>query len=342
MKISSISRRLRITLWLSTALLLVFSGLSIRYGVIDMSFDAFWAVWNGTSDNQMHRSLIWHVRLPRLGASLVAGGLLSLCGLLMQNLFRNPLAGPSLLGVTSGSSLGVALITMAATAFGWHMEHVVFYSAVPIAALLGALTVLGIILLVSRRMTDHHSLLIFGVMIGYLTGALITILQSKSNADNIRAFVMWGMGSFADVSPTILGVLTVTLTLSYLLIRRDAMALNQYLLGDAYAQSMGTDVRRLRLKMVAICGVQVGLVTAYCGPVAFIGLTIPIVARLCIGGSDHRHTIPVATVLGMLAGVVCDQISIVFTLPLNAITAAMGAPMLIALLLRSKTGMLRL
>lgn len=322
--------------------MLVISGLSLRFGVVDMSNEAFWSVWNGTSDNLMHQRLIWNVRLPRLGASVVAGGLLSLCGLLMQNLFRNPLAGPSLLGVTSGSSLGVALMTMAAAAMGWQMENVLFFSAIPMAALLGALLVLGIILLVSRRMNDHHSLLIFGVMLGYLTGALITILQFKANADNIRAFVMWGMGSFADVNASILLVLSITLVISYIFIAREAMPLNHYLLGDAYAQSMGTDVRALRRKMVAICGIQVGLVTAYCGPVAFIGLTVPIVARLIMSVSDHRQIIPVATVLGMVAGVLCDQISILFTLPLNAITAAMGAPMLIALLIKSKSGMLRL
>lgn len=342
MKTISSQRRLRVTLWITTVLLLIFSGLSMRFGVVELSWAEFVSVVNGTTEQPMHERLIWQVRMPRLGTALAAGGLLSLCGLLMQNLFRNPLAGPSLLGVTSGSSLGVALVTMATSALGWQLEQLSFLGVIPLAALAGALGVLSIILMVSKKMNDHHSLLIFGVMLGYLTGALITILQFKSNADNIRSFVMWGMGSFADVSPSILMVLVLTLGVSYLIIQRQAMPMNHFLLGDTYARSMGTDVRKLRRNMVAICGVQVGLVTAYCGPVAFIGLTVPIVARLLVGGSDHRQTIPAATLLGMLAGLVCDQMSIWLTLPLNAITAAMGAPMLIALLIRSKNGMLRL
>jgi iron complex transport system permease protein len=335
-------QRLRLLWLIGGTTTLIISAIALKFGLISLSWAELMAALQITDSHSLHHALIWEIRLPRILTAMVGSSLLALSGLLMQNLFRNPLAGPSILGITSGSSLGVAIMTMAASSFGWHLERIVQFGAIPAAAFLGAFAVLVLVLLVSKRMADHQSLLIFGVMLGYFTSALITILQYKANAENIRAFVMWGMGSFAEVPLFTLLIMFVLLVITWILARRYAMALNCYLLGDAYAVTMGHDIVALRWKIIGICGLQVGMVTAYCGPIAFIGLTVPIMVRIILRTSDHRYTIPGVVILGFFLGIFSDQLAIWLELPLNAITAALGAPMIVWLLIKSRAGYLSL
>jgi iron complex transport system permease protein len=331
--------------WISAiagATILVMGLVALKFGVVDLSWEQLWQGLVHADNSQVHHALLWEIRIPRILTSVLGSALLALSGLLMQNIFRNPLAGPSILGITSGSSLGVALITMAATAFGWPLNHFVQHGAVPLAAFCGAFAVLLLVLFVSRRMSDHQSLLIFGVMLGYFTSALITTLQYKANADNIRTYVLWGMGSFAETDFYSLALLALSLLVTYLFIYKKRMALTTYLLGDAYALTMGYDVVRLRRQMIGICGLQVGLVTAFCGPIAFIGLTVPILVRLFLGNSDYRYNLPLVVLIGGMVGILSDQISIWAALPLNAVTASLGAPMILWLLFQSRTSSLTL
>ena len=342
MGINNSRKRLNRIWWTGAPLLLLISILSIKFGIVNLSWKEFSNALLTPSSPAIHTTLLWDIRIPRTLTSMIASALLALSGLVMQSLFRNPLAGPSILGVTSGSSLGVALVTLAASAFGWQMEGAVQQGAIPLAAFIGAMGVLSVVLLVSKRMADHQSLLIFGVMLGYFTSALITTFQYKANADTIRTYVLWGMGSFSEVHPTTLVVLCLVLLSTYWLIRREAMAMNCYLLGDAYATTMGHDIHSMRWRLIGICGLQVGLVTAFCGPIAFIGLTVPIIARILLRTSDHRYNLSAVIILGMLVGILSDQISIWLSLPLNAITAALGAPMILWLLLKNRTSQLSL
>jgi iron complex transport system permease protein len=342
MLIKNSRHRLQRIWWIGLPLLLLMSIISIKFGIVNLSWIDFSNALLEPKSTEIHTTLLWDIRIPRTLTSMIASALLALSGLVMQSLFRNPLAGPSILGVTSGSSLGVALVTLAASAFGWQIEGAVQQGAIPFAAFIGAMGVLSVVLMVSKRMADHQSLLIFGVMLGYFTSALITTFQYKANADTIRTYVLWGMGSFSEVQHTTLVVLCIVLIATYWLIRREAMAMNCYLLGDAYATTMGHDIQSMRWRLIGICGLQVGLVTAFCGPIAFIGLTVPIITRIMLRTSDHRYNVSAVVIVGMLVGILSDQMSIWLSLPLNAITAALGAPMILWLLLKNRTSQLSL
>lgn len=283
------------------------------------------------SDSHSTQLIVLQSRLPRALTAAIAGGGLALCGLLMQRFFHNPLAGPSVLGISSGASLGVALVVLAGSVAPHNLTLVG-------AAFAGAMAVLALILLFSTKLNAPVSLLIFGLMVGYMVSALVTILQSGSSSESLRTFVFWGMGSFADLNIEEVGLLFGVVFLGGLTARWYHRHLDLWSLGENYAKSSGLNLTTFRLRTLVITGILTGIITAFCGPVAFIGLAVPHLARGLWHTGRHQILIPAVMLTGMGIGLACDLISRLPEggLPLNAVTAFFGAPVVIALLIQGR------
>lgn len=309
-----------------------------QVGIADM----WHSWWQSEPLSAMHYLVIHEVRLPRALTAVLAGSALAVSGLLMQSYFRNPLAGPSVLGISSGAGLGVGLLVLAfggtSTLFrvfgtGGHM-------AVALAALAGAAAVLLLILAVERKLGDPVTLLILGLMLGYLTGSALSVLEYFAEEGALKRFVMWGLGSFGNVGWPALGVLSVAWVMGMGLLFGIRKNLDPLLLGDAYAESMGVNVKQVRGLMIVSAGILAGVVTAFCGPVAFLGLAVPHVARVLFSTGHHKTLIPAVILIGTSLALGCDLIARLpwsdKTLPLNAITSLAGAPVVLALVLRGR------
>jgi iron complex transport system permease protein len=278
-------------------------------------------------------------RIPKAFTAILAGIGLSLSGLQMQTFFRNPLAGPYVLGVSSGAGLGVALLIMAGSAFGCSM-----YSgglgiwAVVFSATLGSVLVLLLMSLTAWKVKDSMTLLIVGLMFGSAVSALISVLSYFSGADQLKMFTIWSMGSLGSTQPDQLIAFLVAVLLGLVPLLVNLKSFNAMLLGEAYAESMGVNVHRLRWAMIVSTGVLAGSVTAFCGPIAFIGIAVPHMARLAFKTGDHRVLFPASALIGAGVLLACDTISQLpgsaQTLPINAVTSLVGAPMVIWLILR--------
>jgi iron complex transport system permease protein len=254
---------------------------------------------------------------------------------MMQTLFRNPLAGPSILGITSGASLGVAVVVLSGSLFGFSLSSTFGSLSIVGGAIIGSTSILLIMLLAAGRMKDQITLLIIGIMVGHFTGAIESILQYKTSDSSLRSFIIWGMGSFADTNYTEIIIIAIITALALIPIYAQRQALNIMLLGDDYAQSMGIQVKKMRLVLIIVSGLLAGVVTAFCGPIAFIGLVVPHIARMLLRTADHRKLFIPIILLGALTGLSCDFISRIAEIPLNAITSALGAPVVIWILLRN-------
>lgn len=281
--------------------------------------------------------IIIRSRLPQAVAALLCGASLSTAGLLLQTAFRNPLAGPSVFGITNGASLAVAIMTLSVgstlSAAGSQLTMVG-------AAFIGAIAVTGIILSISTIVRSNAMLLIVGIMIGYIASSAITLLNFFATEDGIRSFLLWGMGDFGSVSAgqlPLFSLLTVSGILASLLLVKP---LNTMLLGDRYAASLGTDIRNVRNKILFVTGLLSAVATAYCGPVAFIGLAVPHMARLVTRTDNHRELLPATIILGAAVALLCNLITTMPSdgtmLPLNAITPVIGAPVIIYVIIRKK------
>jgi iron complex transport system permease protein len=309
--------------------------LDLILGPVALSAGEVWSALIGDSSD-MHRLIVNETRLPRAITATFAGILLSSSGLLMQTIFRNPLAGPSVMGISSGASLGVALVVLFGISAGSENDWL-FNSAIATGGIAGSLCVLMLVLLVSRRIPDNTTLLIFGMMISFLTSAIVDALQYKASNESLRSYINWGMGSFAETNDAQLIALGITLTFCLLVIFRFAGMLNPMLLGDQYAQSMGIDVKRVRLIMLAVTGAMAGITTAYCGPVAFLGLAVPHIIRSWLKTSDHRAILIPVMLSGAAFGLLCDLLSRQSGLPLNTIASAFGAPVVLWIILRGRS-----
>ena len=303
--------------------------LSLFLGSVDLPIEAFF----GAADS-MQELIILESRIPRTVAALFGGAALALGGLFMQTLFRNPLAGPSVLGLTSGSSLAVAFLTL-----GGGVQAASQWGAVPAAAG-GALLVLFIILAVANRFADVASVLIVGLMLSFFTSAAVSLLQASADDSSLKAFVFWGFGSFSNISLSQLPVLIIPLVLIFVWSPFLAKPLNNLLPGELHAKSMGVDIKKLRLFLVLATGILVGVVTAFCGPIAFIGLTAPHLARMLYETPNHRTIVPVSLAVGGGLALICDLISRLpgteYALPLNTVCAFMGAPVVIYLIFKGR------
>jgi len=285
-------------------------------------------------------NIIMQFRIPKAIAALLVGSGLGICGLLMQTLFRNPLADPFILGINAGASLGVALSILAGMWLGIILTQAGIAGSwiLTISATSGALIVMLIVLTVSARIRDTMSLLIIGLMIGSGTSAIVSILQFYSKAESIQAYVIWSFGSLGGLTwkehLVFIPVLLTGIFFSWLM----AKPLNALLLGDPYAESLGVNIKRTRLKIIIITSLLSGTITAFCGPIAFIGIAVPHITRLLFKTSDHRYLLPLVGATGAAIMLCCDIIAQMpgneFTLPINAVTSILGAPLVIWIVFR--------
>ena len=294
--------------------------------------------------SEIWQNIIWKSRLPQALTAIVAGAGLAVSGLQMQTVFRNPLAGPSVLGISNGAALGVAFVVLLSGRIGGVALSRLGYlgdAAMSVAAIVGAMAVMLLIVWVSQRVKGGVTLLIIGVMIGYLANAIIGVLKFLSPEEDVKAFVVWGLGSFSRVSGdemTLFVVLMcVLIPLSFLL----SKSMNLLMLGDRYASNLGLDVQRSRMLVIVSSGVLVAIVTAYCGPIMFIGLAVPHLARAIFRSSDHRLLMPATALCGAVLALVCNFIARMpgfeGALPVNSVTALVGAPVIASVLFRRRS-----
>ena len=311
---------------------------SVRIPVADVC-----GILAGTESNEIWENIIWKSRLPQALTAIVAGAGLAVSGLQMQTVFRNPLAGPSVLGISNGSALGVAFVVLLSGRLGGVALSRLGYlgdAAMSVAAIVGALAVMMLIVWISQKVRGNVTLLIIGVMIGYLATAIIGVLKFLSPEEDVKAFVVWGLGSFSRVSGDemvlFVVLMAILLPLSFLLVK----PMNLLLLGERYAANLGLNIRKARLLVILCSGVLVAIVTAYCGPIMFIGLAVPHLARALFRTSDHRMLIPATMLCGAPLALVCNLIARMpgfeGALPVNSVTALVGAPVIAAVLFRRR------
>ncbi|MCB0763797.1 MAG: iron ABC transporter permease [Flavobacteriales bacterium] len=318
--------------------ILLLAGFAWHLSVGSTYIDAR-AVWRGLLTIEDAASPIMRtVRFPQAITALLAGAGLAVSGVLMQTLFRNPLAGPSVLGISSGASLGVALLMLVHPL--WAMLPIPADAALVIAAFLGGMLVLGVVILADRRLGDGVTLLIVGLMVGYLCSALISVLQLAGAAAALKGYVLWGLGSFSGVGPDRLPWLVIPVCagmVSALLLMKP---LNAFLLGEDHAATVGVRVRPVRRRIMWITGVLAGTITAFCGPIAFLGLATPHVARALFRTSDHKVLLPGSMLCGAVLALLCDVVvklpAVGHMVPLNAVTALLGAPVIAWVLFSGK------
>lgn len=310
------------------ALTLFLFLLDLAVGAVAVPLGDVWAALTGGDCPRATAKIILNIRLIKAVVALLAGAALSVSGLQMQTLFRNPLAGPYVLGISSGASLGVALVVLAG-----------FGSSIGIAgaAWLGAALVLVVIAAVGHRIKDIMVILILGMMFSSGVGAIVQILQYLSKEESLKAFVFWTMGSLGDVTFDQLAVLVPSIIAGLLLAVVTIKPLNLLLFGEEYAVTMGLNIRRSRGLLFLSTTLLAGTVTAFCGPIGFIGLAMPHVTRMLFRNSDHRVLVPGTVLSGAAVLLLCDLVSKMFTLPINAITALLGIPIVVWVVLRNKS-----
>lgn len=319
--------------------------LNLFLGSVDIPFRSIWNILWGMDEGEsvIWQNIIWKSRVPQALTAMVAGAGLAVSGLQMQTVFRNPLAGPSVLGISSGASLGVAFVVLLSGSIGGiALSRLGFMGeiALTMAAIIGALSIMALIVYVSQKVHGNVTLLIIGVMIGYVANAVIGVLKFFSVEEDIRAYVIWGLGSFARVSGNqmmvFVCIMAVLLPLSFLLIK----TLNLLLLGDAYARNLGLNIKRARLQVIACSGVLVAIVTAYCGPITFLGLAVPHLCRGIFRTSDHRILMPASLLAGAALALLCNLIARMpgfeGALPVNSVTALVGAPVVVSVLFKKR------
>ena len=299
----------------------------LSVGAVSIPVADVWAALTDGDCPDATAFIVRNIRLIKAVVALLTGAALSVSGLQMQTLFRNPLAGPYVLGISSGASLGVALVVLAGMS-----------SSVGIAgaAWVGAAAVLIVIASVGHRIKDIMVILILGMMFSSGVGAVVQILQYLSEEESLKAFVIWTMGSLGDVTGTQLAVLAPAVVVGLILAVATIKPLNLLLFGEEYAVTMGLNLRRSRLLLFLSTTLLAGTVTAFCGPIGFIGLAMPHVARMLMRDSDHRVLIPATALAGGAVLLLCDIVSKLFTLPINAITALLGIPVVVWVVLRNK------
>lgn len=294
----------------------------------------------GSSGNEITDEIIFNYRLPKAITALLAGSALSVAGLLMQTLFRNALAGPDVLGVSAGAGLGVALLTLLTGTSLYPVIASLGSMSQVVVAILGATLVLLLILGVSARINDSVTILVLGMIFGYVASAAITILQSFADPDSLKVFITWTFGSLGAVTWDKIPILFTLVISGVIVVFSLQKALNSLLLGEKYASSIGLNVKKLRVIIIVITAIITGAVTAFTGPIAFIGVVIPHFARSFFGTVNHKTIIPATLLLGAILLIFCDIISQVpisnRTLPINAVTAVFGAPMIVWIVLKRK------
>ena len=339
------------TIVLGAIAIIILFFANLAWGSVNIPWQDVGAIISGSQTDETYRYILLESRLPAAITALLSGAALATSGLLLQTAFRNPLAGPDVFGISSGAGLAVAIVMLA---FGGNIAlddlGVGFLSdagniaiggflAVLIAAFIGAMLVMGIITFFSAIVRSHTVLLIIGLMVGYLASSAISLLNFFSTAEGVKSYMVWGMGSFGNVSSQqmfFIPLALIALAASLLLVK----PLNAMLLGEQYAENLGFNIRRLRIVLLIITGLLTAVVTAFCGPIAFIGLATPHIARLIIGTENHRRLLPVTMLMGAAIALVCNLFCTLPSgggiIPLNAVTPLFGAPVIIYVLMKRR------
>lgn len=333
-----------VALTAATLLLVVLFVLNLAMGSVSIPLADVWAVLTGNVMGEAFdtwRFIIIESRLPQAIMALMGGAALAVSGLLLQTTFRNPLAGPDVFGINSGAALAVAVVMLG---MGGSLSagslSLAGYAAVLFSALVGALAVTALISALSAVVRSSTMLLIIGLMIGYLANSAITLLNFFATSEGVKSYTVWGMGSFGNVSLASIPVAAVVIGLFLLAALALVKPLNAFLLGELYAENLGYDTRKLRLLLLLVTGVLTATVTAYCGPIAFIGLATPHIARLFVTTENHRVLLPSTMLLGSVIALLCNWLCALPTqngmIPLGAVTPLLGAPVIIYVLLKRR------
>ena len=320
---------------LSALVVLLFAA-DIAVGSVNISLSDIWAALTGGECDAVTARIIIDIRLMKAIIAILAGAALSVSGLQMQTLFRNPLAGPYVLGVSSGASLGVALFILGGPLLGFTASPLLSTLGTAGAAWLGAAAILALVASVSRRIKDIMVILILGMMIGSAVSAIVQIMQYLSNEEALKSFIVWTMGSLGDVTSSQLLLVAPAIIAGLIIAVSVIKPMNMLLLGESYARTMGLNIQRTRTLILLSTTLLAGTVTAFCGPIGFIGLAIPHVARILFRNADHRILLPAAALSGAIALLVCDIFSKLLTLPVNTITALLGIPIVIWVVIKNK------
>jgi len=325
------------------SLILVFTLiLNISLGQVAIPFrEVIKSLLGSTASKDTWEYIIFNFRLPKAITAILVGVGLSTAGLLMQTLFRNPLAGPYVLGLSSGSSLGVAFVILGSVVLPAFLSEIILSSyGIILASCFGSFLVMLLVLLVSQRIRDTATLLIVGLMFSSFTGAIVSVLTYFSSADQLQRFTFWSMGSLGNLSWQNLLILTITILIGLALSLFSIKSLDALLLGENYAKSMGLNLKKSRYTIVFATSILAGSITAFVGPIAFVGLAVPHLSKLLFQTSNHKILFWSTIVIGGILMLFCDTISqlpgLDFTLPINAITSIIGAPIVVWLLIRKK------
>ena len=323
------------------ALLLCFV-LNVSLGSVSIPFkDTFNVILGGELSNDSWKYIVWNYRIPKAFTAILVGSGLALSGLLMQTLFRNPLAGPFVLGISSGASLGAALLIMGASLFsGLFSFGIVNDVSLAVASSIGSFLVLLVVVVVAYRIKDTMALLIIGLMFGSITAAIVSVLSYFTDAEKLQQYIYWSFGSVGNLSWQQLLLLLFIILVGVILSIMSIKPLNSLLLGENYARSLGVNLKKSRYIIIIATGLLAGGITAYAGPIAFIGLAVPHLTRQIFNTTDHKVLVPAVLVYGAILMLICDTIAQLPTsanvLPINAITSIVGAPVVIWLLVRKK------
>jgi iron complex transport system permease protein len=299
------------------------------------------ALSGGDTSKESWYYIVWNYRVPKTLTAILVGSALSLCGLLMQTLFRNPLAGPFVLGISSGASLGAAILIMGSALWsGWFTFGLINDLSLAMASSVGSFLVLLIVVVMAGRVKDSMALLIIGLMFGSITAALVTVLSYFTQAEQLQQFIFWSFGTVGNLSWTQLLLLALATALGIVLSILSLKSLNALLLGEQYARTMGVHIRKARYIIILATGILAGAVTAFAGPIAFIGLAVPHLTRQIFNTTDHKVLVPAVLLYGAILLLLCDTLAQLpmsaYVLPINAITSIIGAPVVIWLLIRKK------
>jgi ABC-type Fe3+-siderophore transport system, permease component len=322
--------------------LLLFAA-NLFWGSVSIPAEAVWSILTQhKAEKQAWIYIIWESRFPQAVTALFTGGAIAVSGLMLQTVFGNPLADPGILGISAGSSLGVALVLLFFGGIVGSAAGITFSGTVAVVAgaFTGAVLILILIIIMSSIVKNNIMLLIIGIMIGYITSSLISLLNFFGSGEKVFAYVMWGMGDFSAVStdqlPVYCLLILCGLFFSILLIK----PLNALLLGERYAANLGVNIKRVRLQLLICVGLLTAITTAFCGPISFIGLAVPHMARLLLKTSNHQSLVPVTLLTGSFIALACNLISSLpgssGVIPLNAITPIFGAPVIIYVIVKQK------
>jgi len=328
-------------IFLSTLLVVLFF-VNVSLGSISIPLKEIFNTLTGNAvSKESWQTIVLQFRLPKAITAILVGSGLSVAGLLMQTLFRNPLAGPFVLGISSGASLGVALLILGSTLFGGFLISNSFSIwSIPMAATLGCFFVLSAVIIAANKVRNTMSILIIGLMFGSVTSAIISVLAYFSSSEKIQQYLFWSFGSLGNLSwnevLVFSSIYLLGITGTIFIIK----PLNSFLLGENYAKSLGINVKKSRNIILLITSILTGVITAFAGPIAFVGLAVPHIARIVFTSSNHKILIPAVLIIGAIIMLICDCIAQLptseFTLPINAITSLFGAPIVIWLLIRKK------